>query len=191
MEIKQYTDYLEQLQYKFPLVDPKDIKRICRFFWKSLYLSNTYGGDVFLKDNTLWCYIGHLRKNSLIHYNYYINKLCKKLRILYKRKKIQWDGYYYFALKDNQYENYQLQKKSRGRPRKKFKYGTVMLFKIQGECELRNHSSKYIFRVPYNFAIGDTIFIKDFISEKAELIKVRDPMKFKDILTTNNKYGIL
>ena len=57
METKQYTDYLEQLQYKFPLVDSKDIKRIWRFFLKSLYLSCTYGGDAFLKYSTLWCSI--------------------------------------------------------------------------------------------------------------------------------------
>ena len=191
METKQYTDYLEQLQYKFPLVDPKDIKRIWRFFLKSIYLSCTYGGDVFVKDNTLWCYIGHLRNNSLYHYNYYIEKLCKKLRILYKRKKIQWDGYYYFALTDPQYQEYIAQKKKRGRPKKYFKYGTVILYKIKGECELRNHSKKYIFRVPYTVCLGDTIFIRDFISDKAELIQERDPMKFEDILTTNNKYGIL
>lgn len=191
METKQYTDYLEQLQYKFPLVDPKDIKRIWRFFLKSLYLSCTYGGDVFIKDNTLWCYIGHLRNNSLIHYSYYIQKLCKKLRVLYKRKNIQWDGYYYFALDNNNYEKYMSQKKSRGRPRKYFNYGTVVLYKIQGECELRNHSKRYIFRVPYNISLGDTLFIRDFKSDKAELIQIREPMKFEDILTTNNKYNIL
>lgn len=191
METKQYTDYLEQLQYKFPLVDPKDIKRIWRFFLKSLYLSCTYGGDVFLKDATLWCYIGSLRNNSLHHYNYYIDKLCKKLRILYKRKKIQWDGYYYFALSDTGYQNYISQKKSRGRPRKYFKYGAVVLYKIKGECELRNNSKRYIFKVPYNVLLGDTLFIRDFKSDKAELIETRDPMKFEDILTTNNKYDIL
>ena len=191
METKQYTDYLEQLQYKFPLVDPKDIKRIWRFFLKSIYLSCTYGGDVYLKDNTLWCYIGNLKKDPLQHYNYYINKLCKKLRILYRRKKIEWDGYYYFALTDTQYENYMSQKKSRGRPRKCFSYGSVILYKIQGECELRNHSLKYIFRVPYNLLLGDTLFIRDFKSDKAELIQTRSPMKFEDILTTNNKYNIL
>lgn len=191
MQTRQYTDYLEQLQYKFPLVDSKDIKRIWRFFLKSLYLSCTYGGDVFIKDRTLWCYIGNLRNNSLHHYNYYIKKLCKKLRILYKRKKIQWDGYYYFALTNPQYEEYIAQKKKRGRPKKYFKYGTVILYKIKGECELKNHSCKYIFRVPYTVCLGDTIFIRDFVSDKAELIQERNPMKFEDILTTNNKYDIL
>ena len=191
MEVKQYTDYLEQVHQKFPLVDIQDIKRILRYYWKNVYLSSTYGCDIFLCDKTLWCYIGVLRKNSLHHYNYYINKLCKKLRILYKRKKIQWDGYYYFALRDDQYENYIAQKKRKGRPKKYFNYGNIILYKIQGECELRNHSCRYIFRVPYYTIIGDTVFIRDFNTDKAELIKIREPMKFKDILTTNNKYNIL
>lgn len=191
METKQYTDYLEQLQYKFPLVDPKDIKRILRFFLKSIYLSCTYGGDVFLRDSTLWCYIGTLRRNSLHHYNYYIEKLCKKLRILYKRKKIQWDGYYYFALSDTQYENFMSQKNKKGRPKKIFNYGTVILYKIRGECELKNHSKRYIFRVPYNTEVGITFLVREFKSDKAELIQTREPMKFEDILTTNNKYDIL
>nr|DAD58237.1 MAG TPA: hypothetical protein [Bacteriophage sp.]DAM10009.1 MAG TPA: hypothetical protein [Caudoviricetes sp.]DAO31348.1 MAG TPA: hypothetical protein [Crassvirales sp.]DAK96704.1 MAG TPA: hypothetical protein [Bacteriophage sp.]DAO19116.1 MAG TPA: hypothetical protein [Caudoviricetes sp.] len=29
-----------------------------------------------------------------------------KLRVMYKRKKIKWDGYYYFALTRPQYEAY-------------------------------------------------------------------------------------
>ena len=37
-------------------------------------------------------------KDSLQHFIYYKTKLKTKLRILYKRNKIQWDGYYYFSL---------------------------------------------------------------------------------------------
>jgi hypothetical protein len=88
MQVKTIHDYYTQVQAKFPEIDMKDIKRILNFGWKSLYLSNTYGGDVYLRDNDLWCYIGSLRKNSLYHFNYYIHKLSKKLRILYKRKNI-------------------------------------------------------------------------------------------------------
>lgn len=191
MEVKTIHNYYEQMYAKFPEVDKRDIRRILNFCWKSVYLSNTYGGDVFLHNNDLWCYIGILSKDSLSHFSYYIDKLSKKLRILYKRKKIQWDNYYYFALSDVAYEKYAAQKKRKGRPRKHFEYGTVILYKIRGECELRNSGCRYIFRIPYHTAIGDTIFIRDFKTDKAELIQVREPMKFKDILTTNNKYGIL
>lgn len=74
------------------------MKRILNFSWKSLYLHNSYGGDTFITDKDIWCYIGYLKYDSIKHFLYYIKKLTVKLRVLYKRKKIPWDGYYYFAL---------------------------------------------------------------------------------------------
>lgn len=191
MEIKTIDDYVDKLHEKYPIISEKDIRRIIKFGWRSIYLANIYGGDVCLKNSKLWFYIGYLRRDPLKHYEYYVKKLALKLRVLYKRKKIQWDGYYYFALNDKQYENYLQQKKKRGRPRKYFNYGTVMLYKIRGECELKNHSCKYIFKVSYDVDIGYTMLKKDYKTDKAELIQIREPMKFKDILTSNNKYEIL
>nr|DAR62396.1 MAG TPA: hypothetical protein [Bacteriophage sp.] len=46
-------------------------------------------------------YIGFLKKDSIKYYKYYIKKLARKIRILYKRMKIKWDGYYYFALTED------------------------------------------------------------------------------------------
>ena len=101
MEIKTIDDYVERLKEKYPLISEKDIRRIIKFGWRSIYLSNIFGGDVCLKDNNVWMYIGYLRRDSLQHFKYYVRKLALKLRILYKRKKIKWDGYYYFALRDD------------------------------------------------------------------------------------------
>lgn len=191
MEIKTINDYVDVLHEKYPTITKQDIKRILRFGWKSIYLANIYGGDVCLKDNNSWTYIGRLTKDSLKHFHYYIKKLALKLRILYKRKKIQWDGYYYFALRDDQYKHYLEQKNKRGRPKKHFDFGTVMLYKIRGECELRQFNCRYIFRVSYNIDVGYTLLKRNYKTDKAELIEIREPMKFKDILTSNNKYGIL
>jgi hypothetical protein len=88
MEIKTIKDYYEELYKKFPEVDKKDIQRILNFGWKSLYLHNSYGGDVLIRDNNFWSYIGILTKDSLKHFIRYITKLCIKIRVLYKRKKI-------------------------------------------------------------------------------------------------------
>ena len=191
MQIKTINDYVPMLKEKYPLISEKDIKKIIRFGWRSIYLANIYGGDVHLQNSKLWVYIGRLRKDALKHFEYYIKKLSIKLRILYKRKKIQWDGYYYFALREDQYQHYLSQINKRGRPKKIFDYGKVMLYKIRGECELKQHNCKYIFRIPYGIDIGYTL-LKDLKTDKAELILTREPMKFKDILTTNNKYyGVL
>lgn len=45
-----------------------------------------------------------LTKNPIKHFRYYRRKMQNKLRVMYTRKKIQWDGYYYVALTNEEYE---------------------------------------------------------------------------------------
>lgn len=191
MEIKTINDYYENVRKLWPRLPEKDIKRILNFGFKSLYLHNSYGGDTFVKDKDFLCYIGYLRNNSIAHYHYYIKKLCIKLKVLYKRRKIKWDGYYYFALNNKQWENYEQQKKGRGRPRKWFDYGQVMLYKIKDECSIAQHSCRYIFRVPYVSDIGLHSLQRNFKSDKAQLIEIREPLKLRDILVNNYNYEVL
>ena len=46
-----------------------------------------------------------------------------------KRTKVPWNGYYYFALSDKQFDQYLEQQKAKGRKRKWFNYGNQILFK--------------------------------------------------------------
>lgn len=184
-------DYYEKIYELFPTVPKNDIKRIMNFGWKSLYLHNSYGGDTLIKNSNIWCYFGSLRKRPLDHFYYYIRKLSVKLRVLYKRKKIPWDGYYYFALDNKAYENYVKQHNHRGRPKKIFKFGQVMMYQILDECKIKECEKKYIFRIPYFTTINYRFFVRNLITDKAELIIIRDPLKFKDILVYNNDYDVL
>lgn len=188
---KYIKDYYELVHNIFPEVSLSDIKRILNFSWKSLYLHNSYGGDTFITDNNLWCYIGHLKKDSIQYFLYYIKKLSLKLRVLYKRNKIQWDGYYYFALSDKQYLEYLSQKNKRGRPRRQFKFTNILLYQILDECRIQEYSKRYIFKVPFITKIKYKFFIQELITDQAELIVTRDPLKFKDILITTNDYDVL
>ena len=185
------SDYYPQIYKQFPEVPQEDIKRILTFAWKSVYLHNSYGGDLLISGDSMWYYIGNLRKSSLQHFHYYIRKLTVKLRVLYKRKKIDWDGYYYFALSDSQYSNYISQKNKKGRPRKNFNFGSVYLYQILDECKINEHYKRYIFRVPFIARVKQKFFIKELISKDAELIITREPLKFKDILIHENKYEVL
>ena len=185
------SDYYPQIYKQFPKVPQEDIKRILTFAWKSVYLHNSYGGDLLISGDSMWYYIGNLRKSSLQHFYYYIRKLTVKLRVLYKRKKIDWDGYYYFALSDSQYSNYISQKNKKGRPRKNFNFGSVYLYQILDECKINEHYKRYIFRVPFIARVKQKFFIKELISKDAELIITREPLKFKDILIHENKYEVL
>lgn len=184
-------NYYSQIYSLFPDVPKQDINIILNFSWKSLYLHNSYGGDTLISGKDFWCYVGNLKKNSLEHFYYYIRKLTVKLRVLYRRKKIEWDGYYYFALSDSQYQRYIQQKNKKGRPRKYFDFGTVFLYQILDECKINEHYKKYIFRIPYISRLKIKQFVQNLISDKAELIITREPMKFKDILVYENKYDLL
>ena len=188
---KTINDYYDAVCSMFPSIPKVDIERILKFCWKSLYLHNSYGGDVLLSGPDFWFYIGNLRKDSLQHFYYYIRKLTVKLRVLYKRKEVEWDGYYYFALSQSQYQKYQEQKNKRGRPRKNFSFGSIYLYQILNECKINEHYKQYIFRVPFISLLKTKQFIQDFKSSTAELIIQRSPLKFKDILVNNNEYEFL
>jgi hypothetical protein len=192
MQIKKISDYYKALYELYPEVPKKDIERIMTYGWKLLYLYNIYGGDTLIQDRGIWCYIGRLTKDSVKHFHYYIKKLTIKFRVLYKKKKIPYNGYYYFALSDSQYENFLSQHNKRGRKRKTFQYGNQVLYKILDECRINEYNRRYIFKVPIITDMGFRLYKENFISGEAELVETRDPMKFKDILVNNNeKYEYL
>ena len=154
---------------------------------------NSYGGDVVMTSNDgFWVYIGKLTNDSIKHCNYYKYKLALKIRILFKRKNLKWDGYYYFALTDKQYEEYLAQKNKRGRPKKYYTFDTLFMYKLLDECILKNAGKKYIFRVKSDIFFTYTVYKKNFKVENPELIEVRDSaLKFKDILITERNYRAL
>ena len=49
MRLKTIQDYYEQISQEYPNIPLSDIKRILQYGWKSLYLHNSYGGDVLLR----------------------------------------------------------------------------------------------------------------------------------------------
>lgn len=188
---KVINDYYNDIYSKFPQVPKQDIIRILKFSWKSVYLHNSYGGDLLISDKEIWCYFGSLKKDPLDHFYYYIKKLTVKLRVLYKRKKIEWDGYYYFALSDKQYDYYLSQKNKKGRPKKYFKFNNIQLYQLLDECKINEHCKRYIFRIPYISKLNMKHFIYELETDKAEHIITRDPLKFKDILVSDNEYEAL
>ena len=185
---KTIQDYYEQIYEKFPTLPKEDVRRALQFGFKSLYLTNSYGADTSVFRNGFWFYCGQLMNDSLKYFNYYKRKMRIKLRIIYKRKKVQWDGYYYFALSQSQYDNYLEQKNKKGRPRKKFNFSKVMLYKIYDECNIIESNKVAIFKIPYQLDMGFAMFKDSFISDQAELVCVREPLKFCDILISNYDY---
>lgn len=190
---KYLKDYYNDMQLLFPTIPLTELKRILNFCWKSLYLHISYGGDVNILSTTktIWYYFGRITTNPMIMFHRYISKLALKIKILYKRKGIKWDGYYYFALGSNQYERYLAQKNKRGRPKKNFTFENIFLYRILDECKLRQYPCKYIFRIPLITSIRYTQFMRKMVTDKAELILVREPLKFRDLYTHYNNYDVL
>lgn len=187
MIVKKAKDYYEQLYEMFPDVPKQDIRQILNYGLKVLYLHNSYGGDTLIQDKDFWCYIGNLTNDSLKHFKYYIDKMCCKFRVIYRRLKIQWDGYYYFALSDDYYEKYI----DSQRHNTILTIPMVKFYKIKDENSLRNSDKKYIFRTKSIENDGFIHVEKDFLMKDVELIEKRDPLTFKDITTYNNKYEFL
>lgn len=191
MQLKTVQDYYEEMFKLYPTIPKSDIKRILQFGFKSFYLHNSYGGDVSIQQRKFNLYCGRMMKDSLQYFNYYKKKMCIKLRVMYKRKNIPWDGYYYFALTNKQYDNYLSQKNKKGRPRKHFDFGPQLLYKLQDECSIIDSGRVALFRIPMPIDFGWQIFKSRLITEKAEFLLYRDPLKFKDILLSNYDYQFI
>ena len=183
--IKRVKDYCSIIHEKFPTISESDIKKILDFGFKSLYLHNLYGGDVFIRDRDLWMYIGKMSYNGIKNYRRYRNKLALKIRVLSKRDKIPWDGYYYFALTDNQQKLVEEQNHKKGRKKKHLVYGNVVLYRLRNECEVKNSNKKYIYRVPILYADKYAIYRENYETDKAELILTRKPLTFNDLINKN------
>ncbi len=191
MELKKVQDYYEQLFSLYPDLPKRDIKRIMQFGLKSFLLHNNYGGDVLIQNPNMWLYCGKLMTDSIQYFDYYKRKMITKLRIKHKRLNIPWDGYYYFGLYKHQYNVYLQQKNKRGRPKKHFQYGNVVLYKYFDECNLRNSGAVAIFKVTLQADFGSSLYKVDFKTDKAELVLERNPLTFKDILLSNYKYQFI
>lgn len=110
MEVKTIQDYYQKLFELYPTLPESDIKRIVLYGWKNFYLYSSYGTDILINRKGLWFYCGQLMNDSLKYFEYYKKKLSSKIRIFHARNHIPWDGYYYFALTKNQYDDYLNQK---------------------------------------------------------------------------------
>lgn len=187
--IKTVKDYEDELCKKFPQIPRKDISKMINYGWKQVYLCNSYGGDTCMQDdNNFYFYCGKVFKNAYKHFFYYTKKLLIKAIVMYKRKKIKWDGYYYFALTDCQYANLNEQISNKKRV---LNYGNQILYKNYDECKIRNWNRKYIYRIKFNIDYGKSVYFPDFTTKIAELYEQRDTITYNNVFVSfkgNYKY---
>nr|DAF44522.1 MAG TPA: AT hook containing protein [Podoviridae sp. ct8Lf7] len=61
-------------------------------------------------------------------------------------------------------------KKKRGRPRKKFTFQKVILYKIYDECNISESNRVAIFRIPIGIDFGLTLYKEELTTDSAELV---------------------
>lgn len=188
---KTIQDFYDKMYELYPTIPKSDIKRAVLYGWKSFYLHNSYGGDVLINRQGFWFYSGRLMNDSVKWFEYYKRKMKIKLRVMYKRKQISWNGYYYFALSQNQYEEYLKQKNRRGRPKKWFTFNNTILYKIYDECNITESGKVAIFRIPMALDVGYTSYKQELKTDKAEVVLVREPLTLNDILLSVYEYEFI
>lgn len=189
--IKTIHDYIPQLCEIFPNICKEDIKRMAEYGWRMFYYYNLRGNDTLIESSKYkyWFYCGHLCIDPIKHFHYYISKLSTKLRTLYCKRKIKWDGYYYMGIDEQEY-NKLVNKK--GRPRKYWTYTNRVAYKVFDEAKIKYSAYKCIIRFKYVTDMGMSFYKEKLKCQEVEPVLVRDhPDKFVDILITNYDYKTL
>ena len=183
MKLTKIDDYVDAVWEQHPELSREEIKRILNYGWKMILQYVSFGNDVWIVSHKIFFFIGRIPSSALSTFNNYCYKLAKRIQYMFKRTKSKWDGAYYFARTEAQYLDYLKQSK------KKYKiFQNVKLYKLLEECKVREHSKPYIFRLQEDKTAWITKFYKEIKSDKAELIIQRDPLKMKDLLTSENKF---
>ena len=183
MKIKTVNDYVDMVYEIHPDLTKEEIKRILFYGWKMILQYVSFGNDVQILSNKFFFFIGKIPVSALAAFNTYCYKLAKRIQYMFRRTQSKWDGYYYFARTESQYKEYLSQNK------RKYKiFQNVFLYKLLDECKIKEHSKPYIFRLEEDKTAWFSKFYKEIKTNKAELIIQRDPLKMKDILTSQNKF---
>ena len=183
MRITTIDDYVEDVAAEFPELSEADVKRILTYGWKMILQYVSAGNDVMIKNRQIFFFIGKLYKDALRNFRNYVSKLSKRIAYMFRRTSSRWDGHYYFALTDKQYAEYCKQKKGKYKTFKK-----VWVYKLLEEIKVREFGKRYIFRVDEDLTKWRIRYYPELKTRFATLIIRRDPLKMKDILTSQNKF---
>lgn len=164
MKIKYVKDYLDQVHEKFPDLDKKEINKILLYGFKMFYALNNFGADIILSEKKylkFLMYTGRLYKRFDLYYKYSLIKYSVKYRILDRRKKQPWDGYYYFGMTDEMYRFYESQEDETVKI-----FENIMLYKLFDELKTHNQYKHY-FKVKYEEYQGYKFFLENYETNNA------------------------
>lgn len=163
--VKEVSDYVDQVQEKFPFWTKSEIKQILIYGCKRYVEANRQHVDVTVyptAHDQIVAHTGRLGITPLKAYHIYCAKYRMKERYKYKLRKTKWDGYYYIGLTENQHKK--INKKS-----KKITFEKVFLTKVKKEL-YHTKSIKHIWRVPMPAQCGWKFYQEKFVTNDAEYV---------------------
>lgn len=155
--IKYYTDYIDDVNEKFPTISKAEIKQILYYGFKVFAAVNMAGMDTFHRNYDYVAYVGKLFNDNLTYFHYWRIKCKKKLRYIYRRSNTIFNGKYYFGMTQKEFEFYESQKSKVGVRRKKFYFPYIYAYKIKEEAFLDRYR-KYFFELDFPKDIGWVLF---------------------------------
>lgn len=173
MELATCEKYYDKVLERFPELSKKQVDKIIKRGLRSLYMYNLYGADVLLKHPKYVMYFGKLFNDGLVFTKYALIKWRIKLRIIYKRQKRKYDGYYYFGVSNKTFKELDFVDNKR---RKHLYFKGIKLYKILDEC-LIDKRFDHFFKVAYPEDCGFTMWKKDYTLKNVEYVYKRNPDK--------------
>lgn len=195
MQLAYPEKYYEKVKERFPDLTYREIDIIVKFGLRSLFINCGYGGDILLKSPYFTMYIGKIFRDSKMFLKYKLLKHSIKLRIKYKRAKTQWDGYYYFGLSEDEFQEYLsnfrntgMGNKSKGARRRKITFKKIKCYKILEEC-LIHPTNKHIFKLKYPEDVGFVFWKENYATYNAQYIMRKKENGWETIETVKTRYG--
>ena len=200
---KRYTtldDYLPEIQEKFPEFSYEDIRYIIKHMSSRMYKFIRLKNDVLLfgnidGKNVKFIFGRVVFKTISEKVRYVLRKFRYKMLYLWSRGKLKTDGYYYFGLTEEAYQNYLSQmngwfkdeaKKRKRYAKHKFNYGNVTLYKVLDMC-LVNKNLKHIFRIKFLSGRGLMMYKENYVIDGAEYYLKRTIDGFENMIVKYDK----
>lgn len=186
--VKTYQDYYDYMASKLPTVSTKDIYKILRYGYNSFRLHLSYGGDIFITSSSgFLLQTGKIYTNWALMFQYVLDKMRIKSRVLYRRLHYLWDGYSYFSLSNEKY----LAIKDDYNAGKVVDFGEVALLKCYDEAIATSFNRVALFRVRAGSEETRFLSMEHLVTDKAELIEIFHDWTWDTIRLSNRTYQTL
>lgn len=159
--IRDLSDYVDFVKEKYPEMETKDILKILRFGFRAYYRVILWSKGVWVGRGKRKAFIGNYSEE---YGNRQIQKIC---RWRWNRKQKEYDGYYYFVMSAEKFEQLSKRKLNKRAP---LEFKKIMLYRDPIECKRRHIFSKHFFRVPYPLDCGAYMYKGKFITDQYQYL---------------------